>query len=118
MSEDKTGSRLNDAYSSAWDAMNRPREWDIVPKKHSGTPAQQTFHPVDRPAHYNNGKLECIDGIEAMLTKEEFIGYLRGNSLKYRWRYPYKNGAEDLKKADWYESRLLALIEAQQGGKR
>lgn len=33
-----------------------------------------------------------------MLTSEEFIGYLRGNSLKYRWRFRYKNGTEDLKK--------------------
>ena len=47
-----------------------------------------------------------------MLSKEEFIGYLRGNSQKYRWRFRYKNGIQDLKKAEWYEKRLLKLLEA------
>ena len=47
---------------------------------------------VDSPAHYNlSGDIECIDSIQAMLTPDEFIGYLRGNSHKYRWRFRYKN---------------------------
>ena len=50
-----------------------------------------------------------------MLNREEFIGYLRGNSLKYRWRFRYKNGVEDLKKAEWYENKLLAVLEKQDG---
>ena len=36
---------------------------------------------VNNPDHYNQGEIECIDAIEAMLSKREFIGYLRGNSL-------------------------------------
>ena len=67
---------------------------------------------VNKPEHYNQGSIECIDAIEAMLSKEEFIGYLRGNSQKYRWRFRYKNGIEDLKKAEWNEKRLLKLLEA------
>ena len=67
---------------------------------------------VNKPEHYNQGSIECIDAIEAMLSKEEFIGYLRGNSQKYRWRFRYKNGIEDLKKAEWYEKRLLKLLAA------
>ena len=66
---------------------------------------------VNSPKHYNTGEIECIDSIEAMLTKEEFIGYLRGNSHKYRWRFRYKNGIEDLKKAEWYENKLLKVLE-------
>ena len=61
---------------------------------------------VNSPAHYNQGDIECIDAIRAMLSSEEFIGYLRGNSLKYRWRFRYKNGVQDLNKAEWYENRL------------
>ena len=64
---------------------------------------------VNKPKHYNQGDIECIDAIEAMLTHEEFVGYLRGNSLKYRWRFRYKNGIEDLRKAEWYEKRLLSV---------
>tara|TARA_R100001086_G_C11785727_1_gene244849 strand:- start:103 stop:387 length:285 start_codon:yes stop_codon:yes gene_type:complete len=66
---------------------------------------------VNNPKHYNTGEIECIDAIDSMLTSEEFIGYLRGNSLKYRWRFRYKNGIEDLKKAEWYENKLLKVLE-------
>jgi|1_EtaG_2_1085319.scaffolds.fasta_scaffold01846_10 hypothetical protein len=66
---------------------------------------------VHHPAHYNNGEIECIDAIEAMLTPEEFIGYLRGNSLKYRWRFRYKKQpVEDMMKAKWYEEKLLSFF--------
>ena len=61
---------------------------------------------VNNPKHYNQGDIECIDAIRAMLSSEEFIGYLRGNSLKYRWRFRYKNGVQDLDKAEWYENKL------------
>ena len=56
---------------------------------------------VNSPKHYNTGEyFYVIDAIDSMLTSEEFMGYLRGNSLKkYRWRFRYKNGTEDLKKA-------------------
>ena len=70
---------------------------------------------INNPKHYKQGHIECIDSIEAMLNREEFIGYLRGNSLKYRWRFRYKNGVEDLKKAEWYENKLLAVLEKQDG---
>ena len=67
---------------------------------------------INSPPHYNNnpGMIECIDAIQAMLSPEEYVGYLRGNSLKYRWRFRYKNGVEDLKKAKWYENRLEIIV--------
>jgi len=65
---------------------------------------------VNNPKHYNQGEIECIDAIRAMLSDEEFIGYLRGNSLKYRWRFRYKNGMQDLEKAEWYERRLKETL--------
>jgi len=66
---------------------------------------------VNNPKHYNQGIIECIDAIQAMLSPEEFVGYLRGNSLKYRWRFRYKNGLEDLEKAEWYEKRLKKAVQ-------
>jgi hypothetical protein len=51
----------------------------------------------------------CIDAIRAA-TGDGFQYYLQGNIMKYLWRYRYKNGLEDLKKARWY---LDALIEDQ-----
>tara|TARA_Y100000361_G_scaffold45970_1_gene39775 strand:+ start:44 stop:508 length:465 start_codon:yes stop_codon:yes gene_type:complete len=67
---------------------------------------------VNNPSHYNSGAVECIDAIQAMLSEEEYIGYLRGNSLKYRWRFRYKGKPiEDLQKANWYEQRLITFME-------
>ena len=72
---------------------------------------------VNKPKHYNQGGIECIDAIEAMLSHEEFVGYLRGNSLKYRWRFRYKNGKEDLLKAQWYENKLFKILEEKIDGR-
>ena len=67
--------------------------------------------PVNSPSHYNSGKIECIDAMEAMLSREEFIGYLRGNAFKYMWRFRSKGNAEqDLAKANWYTNRLNLVI--------
>ena len=69
------------------------------------------FDPVNRPEHYNNGKMECIDAIHGMLTHDEYIGYLRGNALKYNWRCRDKGKPiEDLRKARWYEERLIRYM--------
>jgi len=59
------------------------------------------------PDHYKQGSIECIEAIKASMTHEEFIGYLKGNAMKYLWRYRNKNGVEDLKKMNWYSDRLI-----------
>jgi hypothetical protein len=87
-----------------------PEQWDSMTAKWAGNHSQKANDPVNNPSHYNTGGIECIDAMQAMLSTEEFIGYLRGNGLKYRWRFRYKNGIEDLRKAEWYENRLLSFI--------
>ena len=66
---------------------------------------------VNSPSHYGQGKIEAIDYIEDFLNEEEFIGYLRGNIAKYMHRFRYKNGLEDLKKAQWYQNKLIKFME-------
>ena len=66
------------------------------------------------PQHYQRGGVECIDAIEASMTEEAFKGFLKGNCIKYLYRYENKNGAEDLKKAQWYLSRLLTVLDNNQ----
>lgn len=62
---------------------------------------------INHPSHYTSGKVECIDAIEASLSPEEFEGYLRGNVIKYIWRYKLKGKeTEDLAKAEWYLRKL------------
>jgi hypothetical protein len=61
---------------------------------------------VDHPDHYNAGGIECIEGIRAALTPEEFRGFCKGNALKYVWREAHKGGNQDLEKAQWYLNLL------------
>lgn len=62
---------------------------------------------VLQPKHYMQGSHECIDEIKAMLTPDEFRGFLKGNVIKYRYRANLKNGKEDLAKADNYAYYLI-----------
>lgn len=68
---------------------------------------------ISNPSHYELGNtgVEAIDVIEASLTKEEYIGYLRGNCIKYQLRANKKNGTEDLRKADIYSGWLVEVLE-------
>ena len=63
---------------------------------------------VNHPPHYNQKNVECIDAIESA-TDSGFEYYLQGNIIKYLWRYRYKNGLQDLKKARWYLNKLIEI---------
>jgi hypothetical protein len=70
------------------------------------------YDPVESPVHYNTGSVECIEAIKASMSDTEFKGYLKGNAMKYLWRYDYKGKpVEDLKKAQWYLARLTEEVE-------
>jgi hypothetical protein len=66
---------------------------------------------VNHPAHYKAGGIETIDFIEAKLTREEYIGYLKGNALKYASRIG-KKGAPDIDagKMAWYAMKLRDVL--------
>ena len=67
---------------------------------------------VNSPPHYKTGGIEAIEGIEASMPPEAYAGYLKGNIMKYMWRYERKGKPiEDLKKARWYLDRLIGLRE-------
>lgn len=77
-----------------------PAEWDKVGK----------HDPVGQPDHYNRGAIEAIEAIKASMHPQEYKGYLKGNCLKYLWRYEYKNGVEDLRKARVYLDWLIKEV--------
>ena len=77
-----------------------PSEWDTATSKLRND-------PVAQPDHYNKGAIEAIEAIKASMHPTEYKGYLKGNCLKYLWRYEYKDGIEDLKKAQVYLSWLV-----------
>lgn len=70
---------------------------------------KQTMDMVNNPPHYNKAGIETIEAIKAM-TDDGFEYYLQGNIMKYLWRYRYKNGVEDLEKAQWYLNELIDTI--------
>lgn len=67
---------------------------------------------VNHPPHYTAGGIECIDALKAATTGLEGIeAVCTANAIKYLWRWKFKNGAEDLKKAIWYINRLIAELD-------
>ena len=61
------------------------------------------------PSHYKQGGIECIEAIKAALG-DGFPDYLRGNVMKYLWRYKEKGGVDDLRKSAWYLDRLFKEV--------
>jgi len=62
-------------------------------------------------AHYLASDIQPWDVMQAWMTREMFEGFLRGNVLKYIFRYPAKGGVEDLRKARHYIDKLIELYD-------
>lgn len=77
----------------------------------TGYPEEEDEDVVNNPSHYNTGNIECIEAIEESMSSVAFKGYLKGNAMKYLWRYDYKGKqVEDLRKAGWYLLRLTDIV--------
>ena len=89
-----------------------PEMWDKLRTKYKALVDEELEDdPVESPVHYNTGSVECIEAIKASMSDTEFEGYLKGNAMKYLWRYAYKGKpVEDLKKAQWYLARLTEEV--------
>jgi len=69
-----------------------------------------TREAVDHPAHYNReGSMECIDEMQLIFGTEATMHFCLLNAWKYRYRAAGKNGAEDMKKSDWYIRKYAEL---------
>ena len=67
---------------------------------------------VEHPLHYTKGKIECIDAIESATADLRGIeAVCTAQVLKYIWRWKWKNGVEDLKKARWYLDKLIGRLD-------
>ena len=123
MTQDQTQTKkmsIDDESPDAWSRINKKYKYQVqwqddddqddVPNEHPVF--SQPVDMVDNPPHYTQGNIECIDAMQAMLSEEEFIGFLRGNSFKYRWRMRDKRQpVQDLRKAQWYEKKLKDIFE-------
>lgn len=96
---------IDDATPEEWDAVVALNNLSI---RKPTTSLGSTPDPVEQPDHYNKGAIEAIEAIKASMPANEFNGYLKGNALKYLWRYDYKGKPiEDLRKCRWYIERLI-----------
>ena len=104
---------INDATPEMWDKL-RTKYAALVQEEATeawDNEAKESVDNVNNPQHYNNGSIECIDAIKESMTNSQFRGYLKGNCMKYLWRYDYKGKAkEDLEKAGWYLNKLIKEV--------
>jgi hypothetical protein len=114
---------INNATPADWDRLRKqapavePTKIDDLMKVYVEMSQAELEKPdpeadmVRRPSHYNTGNIECIEAIEESMSSVAFKGYLKGNCMKYLWRYDYKGKqVEDLEKAGWYLRRLTAVV--------
>lgn len=61
--------------------------------------------------HYKSMPIQPWDVMEVVLTREEFIGFLKGNYIKYAMRAGSKGDPlEDAAKARHYEQKLNEVL--------
>lgn len=59
--------------------------------------------------HYKDMPIQPWAVMELVLTREEFIGYLKGNIIKYSMRAGRKEGSDDAGKAQHYQQKLKEI---------
>ena len=58
---------------------------------------------IDRPPHYTQGEVECIDAMVSAFGGEAVRDYCRLNAFKYVWRAKEKDSVEsNTRKAIWF----------------
>ena len=99
---------INDATPEMWNKLQEKYGAMANEELKDDDRKEHVPDPVNNPQHYNTGNIECIEAIQESMSPEAFKGYLKGNTMKYLWRYDYKGKAsEDLEKAGWYLNRLI-----------
>lgn len=95
-------------YASPKTKAAKPKTAAAKPVEPKPKEAAKKSDLVNHPDHYTKGGIECIDAISAAV--HDLPGreaWLVAQVIKYVWRYKWKNGVEDLKKARFYLDRLI-----------
>lgn len=81
------------------------------PKEAKGVKEVTGDDVINHPEHYTFGKYECIEEMIHLFGIDAVIAFCKCNVYKYRFRAGHKNGAEDIKKAEWYMGKIIELQE-------
>ena len=60
-------------------------------------------------SHYKDMPMQPWEVMEAVLTPAEFVGFLKGNIIKYAMRAGKKDGSDDAGKAKHYRQKLAEV---------
>ena len=100
----KLNKLMKQAYNNRQqqEKVEQPTQTTEKPKEDK----QMSEEKVNHPPHYNKGKIEVIDAIEAW-----DLNFNCGNVVKYVVRHKHKGTPiEDIEKAVWYLSRYLVQL--------
>jgi hypothetical protein len=71
-----------------------------------------------KSTYYDAGGIETVDIIRAKLSREQFLGYLQGNIIKYSCRANFKDDyARDMEKAKYYAGILDQTLNTEDASK-
>jgi hypothetical protein len=59
--------------------------------------------------HYKDMGIQPWSVMESVLTHEEFVGFLKGNIIRYAMRQGKKDGTDDANKARHYAAKLAEI---------
>jgi hypothetical protein len=62
-------------------------------------------------SHYKDMAVQPWDVMQSVMTHEEFVGFLKGNVIKYSMRQGKKEGTDDAAKAMHYLAKLREVQE-------
>lgn len=88
--------------------MNYSQQLELFPETNPGT------KPDDMQisgSHYKDMGIQPWTVMQAVLTPEEFRGYLKGNIIKYAMRQGKKEGSHDAGKAYHYKHKLEDFLD-------
>jgi len=89
----------------------RDKEWEeYVSKSEKEDYLSSTTASEEKktPKHYDN-TIQPIEFMYEVMNYDEYMGFCRGNVIKYIGRYPEKGGKLDLEKAKYYLDELLRV---------
>lgn len=96
-------------FESRLEEINtRNTEWEayVAREEKEDSPSSTTAKDEKKtPKHYDS-LIQPIEYMYEIMTHDEYLGFCRGNVLKYISRYPEKGGQLDLEKASYYLEEL------------
>lgn len=86
---------------------------DATPTQSPPAPATDTNTNTNQVGgdHYTDMAVQPWDVMAAILTRAEFIGFLKGNIIKYAMRQGKKAGSDDAAKCKHYMDKLAEVLD-------